>query len=442
EWFNNRLRFAFLPLRERSLRGLFFSDLWGPDEFIADLWRRTAVQSWWAILLLTLPMGIYTVFFAFFGLGMRVVDSLLYLYLFADGDTEDGTFCVDPNGINRSYLGYPDAASSPYLLPWEDGTDKQCVQNNMGVWSHYPDDQQTYAYDFSHNMGDLVLCSRAGVVRAASDTTPSHGAAPAWDWNFIEIMHVIVIPPGAVPPAGVTQAPNVDSPYTGPRPFGAAAPAAAPAGGLVQYRGTTVDIPLNVVFPVYPDGFTPFYRQSAAFPAGTSFAFLDPAQDRGIRGRTFPAGSTFNDGSPIPNNVVFAPDLTGQPAPGDAQVEGTTFIPSARPPPDFVPLIATFGVYGHGQGDFIQRVFAAILAGRTPEGGAGTAYRAADILGEFVRQGQAIMEADDTGMSAYNHLHMHVVGISEELFTIPFVFRDFGQVKAMNYYTSTNTRVV
>ena len=441
EWFNNRLRFAFLPLRERSVRGLFFSDLWGPDEFIADLWRRTAEQSWWEIMLLSVPMFLYTAFFGGIGMGMRVADSLLYLYLFTDGDTEDGTYCLDPNGITRSYPGYPDAATSPYLLPWESGTDKQCVQNNMGIWSHYPDDQQTYAYDFSHNMGDLVLCSRAGVVRAARDSTPSHGAAPTWGWNFIEIIHVIVIPPGGTPLTGVTPGSNVDSPYTGQQMFGSFVPqpidpaTGIPVGGWIPYPGTTVNIPVDVVFPVYPDGFTPPYRQSAAFSVGTSFAFLDPAHDRGIRGRTFSSGSTFNDGppaTPIPNGAVFAPDVTGQPAPGTNHPEGTTFIPSTAAGGNFAPLTATFGVYGHGQGGFIPRVFG------TP----GTAPDHADeILGEFVQQGQAIMEADDTGVSAYNHLHMHVVGVSQTQFTIPFVFRDVGQVKAMNYYTSTNTRV-
>jgi len=526
EWFNNRLRFAFLPLRERSVRGLFFSDLWGPDEFIADLWRRTGEQSWWEILLLSLPMGLYTAFFGGIGMGMRVVDSLLYLYLFTDGDTEDGTYCLDPNGIKRSYPGYPDAATSPYLLPWESGTDKQCVQNNMGIWSHFPKsslidphNNQTYAYDFSHNMGDLVLCSRAGVVRTARDSTPSHGAAPTWGWNFIEIIHVIVILPGTAPPAGVTPHQQVDSPYTGPRPFTDPAPAASPAGGLIQYPETTIDIPLDVVFPVYPDNFSPPYRQSAAFEVGTSFAFLDPAYDRGIRGKTFSAGSTFNDGTTIPNNVVFVPDVTGQPAPRTNHPEGTTFIPSTAASGNFTPLTATFGVYGHGQGGFIPRVFGTpgtalldfveippgvdppfgverdpqvnspytgprpftdpapavppaggliqypgtttdipldVVFPNYPDGprpydqnsakAVGTSFAfirncASEILGEFVQQGQAIMEADDTGRSAYNHLHMHVVGVSQTQFTIPFVFRNVGQVKAMTYYTSTNTKV-
>lgn len=462
EWFDNRLRFAFLPLRERSVRGLFFSDLWGSDEFIADLWRRTAEQSWWEILLLSLPMGLYTAFFGGIGMGQRIVDSLLYLYRFTDGDTNNGTYCMDTTGVKRRFMGYPSKSSSPYLLPWEKGADKQCVQGNMGIWSHFPDSEQTYAYDFSHNMGDLVLCSRAGVVRAARDSTPSHGAAPTWDWNFIEIIHVVVIPPkpDATPvplPQGVSPCQTVFSPFAdkhttnrrthpltgvvngggGTRPFNQSFDPLTLTGPHEDFADGTAITSDFCIFPDYPDGFTdnvPLHV-SAAFPVGTSFAFLDPAHDRGIRGRTFPSGNTFNDGppaTPIPNNAVFAPDVTGQPALKTDYPEGTTFIPSTAAGGHFAPLTATFGVYGHGQEGFIPRVFG------TP----GTAPDHADeILGEFVRQGQAIMEADDTGISAYNHLHMHVVGVSQTTFTIPFIFRGVGQAKAMNYYTSTNERV-
>lgn len=450
----DRLDFWLLPFRERCIKGMLFSDLWGedaqsPDAIFSDFWRAVHNDEypWWRDAL----QGTGVTILMLIGLGQRVADSLLYLYLFTDGDTEDGKYCIDHNGVKRSFLGYPDAATSPYLLPWESGTDKQCVQNNMGIWSHYPDNQQTYAYDFSHNMGDHVLGSRAGVVRAARDTTANYTIAPdRGGWNFVEIIHVIVIPPGESPPSGVTPEANVDSLYTGQQMFGSFVPqpidpaTGIPVGGWIHYPGTTVNIPVEVVFPVYPDGFAPPKRQSAAFPVGTSFAFLDPAHDRGIRGKTFPSGSTFNDGppaTPIPNNVVFAPDVTGQPALGTDHPEGTTFIPSTAAGVNFEPLRVTIAVYGHGQQGFIQRVFATILAGRTPDAGAGAAYGEADILGEFIQQGQAIMEADDTGISAYNHLHTHIVGESETSFSLPFVYRHEGQVKAMTYYTSTNTRV-
>ena len=93
-------------------------------------------------------------------------DSPIYTYLFADGDTDGGTYCADALGAERfSLAGYPAASSSPYMLPAGDDM-KQCVQGNMGVWSHYPDasSQQTYAYDYSHDVGTEILCSRAGVI--------------------------------------------------------------------------------------------------------------------------------------------------------------------------------------------------------------------------------------------------------------------------------------
>ena len=74
-----------------------------------------------------------------------------------------------------SLAGYPAASSSPYMLPW--GNDmKQCVQGNMGVWSHYPDasSQQTYAYDYSHDVGTEILASRAGIITQLRDNQPDN----------------------------------------------------------------------------------------------------------------------------------------------------------------------------------------------------------------------------------------------------------------------------
>ncbi|MBE9548433.1 MAG: hypothetical protein IMF09_03425, partial [Proteobacteria bacterium] len=445
EWFNNRLRFAFLPLRERSVRGLFFSDLWGSDEFIADLWRRTAEQSWWEILLLSLPMGLYTAFFGGIGMGQRIVDSLLYLYMFTDGDTEDGKYCMDTTGVKRRFMGYPGKSSSLYLLPWEKGKNMQCVQGNMGIWSHFPEGRQTYAYDFSHKEGELVLCTRAGLVRNSRDDRPDHNPD---HWNFIQIIHVIEIPPNSdgtpgTVPEGLIRCDEVYSPYNGRRNYADSPPTTPGSGGIQQYSGTSTDIPLDVVFPAYPDGTNPTPRESAARPAGTSYAFINTEQDRAIAGKTFSSGTKYSDkDEEISDDVVFVPNLTGIPATSDAYPKGTTFLPPtpyvppkdgwpAVPARDFEPLLATYGVYGHGLEGFINRVLGSN-----------------DIEGEYIQQGMAVMEAGDTGVSAYNHLHMHVIGIfttngndPHRSFTIPFVYKDEGQVKAMNYYTSTNERM-
>jgi hypothetical protein len=69
-----------------------------------------------------------------------------------------------------------------------------------------------------------------------------------------------------------------------------------------------------------------------------------------------------------------------------------------------------------------------------------------------VLQGQVIMQADDTGRSAYNHLHIHIkpnVGPAGNVpirgqFTIPFVFQDIdgeGVPKSMDFYESNNPLV-
>ena len=77
-----------------------------------------------------------------------------------------------------------------------------------------------------------------------------------------------------------------------------------------------------------------------------------------------------------------------------------------------------------------------------------------------VSQGQPIMRAGDTGRSAYNHLHIHVVPATVTpgvvpivptgmaLYTIPYVYREIsntigpdGVPKALKYYTSQNERV-
>ena len=154
----------------------------------------------------TIAAGTGTVLGFVFALATSIGDSPIYTYLFADGDTDDGTYCADSLGAERfSLAGYPAASSSPYVLPWGDDM-KQCVQGNMGVWSHYPDasSQQTYAYDYSHDVGTEILASRAGIITQIRDNQPDNNPN---NWNFVEVMHLLVNPAGgaaAVPvPAGV-----------------------------------------------------------------------------------------------------------------------------------------------------------------------------------------------------------------------------------------------
>ncbi len=113
----------------------------------------------------------------------------------------------------------------------------------------------------------------------------------------------------------------------------------------------------------------------------------------------------------------------------------------------------TYAVYGHGKKQSIRDAFAA-------KGVAATA-----ILGTKVKQGEVIMQADDTGFSYHSHLHMHVRGgptppatppatpkpiddASLTQYTLPFVFRDaknvFGRdgvLKKLTWYKSDNVKV-
>jgi hypothetical protein len=414
EWFTNNTRFVMLPFRERCVKGLFFSDLWGVSELATSI------------------------FPGLLGLFGRPVDNYLMLYFFTNGNTNDGTYCLDDTGVEREYMGFPELENSTYKLPWTSGREMQCVQNPMGIWSHFPEGKQTYAYDFSHKESEPVMCSRSGIVKLAEDSVPNHDNSVR-GWNYIEIVHIMEIAPGADVPANLIRHPQVFSPYTGKRNFAVAAPS---SGTLQQYADTDTDIPLDVVFPVLPDGSTLVQRASAARPDGTSFAFIDKNQDRAI------AGKTFAD-SP---GLVFAPDITeAEHGTASSYPEGHTFLPPTKikyytggtvhiPARGYEPMIATCCSYGHGMEGFIQRVFSPRLSRPNKT----TPWSAADIVGEFIAQGEQVMEAGDTGVSAYNHLHTHVAGLVENeyegnyLLTIPFLYQAHGVLRAMDFYTSDN----
>jgi murein DD-endopeptidase MepM/ murein hydrolase activator NlpD len=107
----------------------------------------------------------------------------------------------------------------------------------------------------------------------------------------------------------------------------------------------------------------------------------------------------------------------------------------------------TFAVYVHGQQDSIKNAFGLTNAAGDP---------ILPPVGTPVVRGQLIMKADDTGRSAYNHLHIHVEPATVnaagnvtgmEDYTIPFVFgdeeveRDDGVPKSLHSYESDNVKV-
>ncbi|MFQ3568443.1 MAG: hypothetical protein SNJ59_15755 [Aggregatilineales bacterium] len=97
--------------------------------------------------------------------------------------------------------------------------------------------------------------------------------------------------------------------------------------------------------------------------------------------------------------------------------------------------VTTIAVYGHGRQGSVRRLFAEKL-GIDP-----AAITPAMIVNRPVAQGEPIIECGDTGVSAYNHLHMHILPQGGTQLTLPFVFRECGVPKSLDSYASQNTRV-
>lgn len=86
-------------------------------------------------------------------------------YFFCEGDTDGGKY----NPTGDAFDGYPDAATSPYRLPYERGMAKFMGQGNQGFFSHFRQFDgsglpQIYAYDFAHDLRDEILAVRDGTV--------------------------------------------------------------------------------------------------------------------------------------------------------------------------------------------------------------------------------------------------------------------------------------
>lgn len=103
---------------------------------------------------------------------------------------------------------------------------------------------------------------------------------------------------------------------------------------------------------------------------------------------------------------------------------------------DHTGVTTTYAEYGHGRHYGVRHAFAT------------KGIHHSKIKGTQVKQGELIMYAGDTGMSAYNHLHVHVITSTPQTWppvTIPFVYNDVkhkigkdGIPKAFNYYVSEN----
>lgn len=134
---------------------------------------------------------------------------LLQWYTTKEGDTNGGKYNPKPGG---DFAGYPDAATSPYKLPYPRGTSQFVGQANQGMFSHMAFNYlpQVYAYDFAHDFGEDICACRGGTVvdyfdwivddinpDATQQQTAATLAAPDIvagqttidSWNFIMIRH-------------------------------------------------------------------------------------------------------------------------------------------------------------------------------------------------------------------------------------------------------------
>ncbi len=291
---------VLLPLRER------YVEL--PDD-----------STWAGILRGVHGVAVGFVFEAF-------VMHLMYRYLWSNNNTADGTY----SGVDRQDLklpGYPaDATTSPYLLPWAAEGDMQCVQNAMGIWSHFPKNMQAYAIDWSHDEGTEVLCSRGGVITRLKQAAANHGTNSA---NSIEVMSIKFHPPATAIAAGIM--PGVESPTQVFFDNGLSIPAKTlfpPFWDINKKIFQTLpnNLALHPSAAIYPASAT---IPPEALAADTKFQFLDPDHDRALAGKEYPAAAKFADGTtPIPAGVVFAPDIPSPPPTWAPMYrKGTTFAP-------------------------------------------------------------------------------------------------------------------
>jgi hypothetical protein len=195
---------------------------------------------------------------------------------------------------------------------------------------------------------------------------------------------------------------------------------------------------VNPVSQIYAYDFAMPVEEIQAVRPGTVVDFFDWVPDNTQQPTSSPPGAAAPNqtNNQIWNFIAIRHDREngGAPVPGyDRDENGPTL---------------TYAVYGHGRNGSVRQLFATKL------GIPAAAITPANIIGQAVQQGQPIMLAGHTGISAFNHLHLHVVpdwtnrqsspnvsNAGRE--TIPFVFSDVpgdGVCKSTHYYTSGSPR--
>jgi hypothetical protein len=110
---------------------------------------------------------------------------LISLYMDGEGNTDKGRW--NQTG-GAAFAGYPDAATSPYRLPYPKDQESYVPQGNQGFWSHNSRTvQQVYAYDFGLDQDAPILASRPGTVVEFKDDVDDDTSGDGW--NYIVIRH-------------------------------------------------------------------------------------------------------------------------------------------------------------------------------------------------------------------------------------------------------------
>jgi len=208
-----------------------------------------------------------------------------FLFLLDDGSTNDGKRGYTPDGslgTQVTFDGYPDNSASPYLLPFQGSA--ECVQGNHGFWSHNSLNNQVFAYDFSINYDQEVLCMRDGQVFEVVDNVED--GDHSIDGNHIIIKHTTQNPDHDKDVNGVVRTTYARY-YHGKKggiaeAFGGTAPAVGAAvtqGQLIMKANSTGNSAFNHIHvDVQPDDpASPGTRNGYTIP----FVFKD-ADDKGV----------------------------------------------------------------------------------------------------------------------------------------------------------------
>jgi len=98
--------------------------------------------------------------------------------------------CSTPSSPGQSAAcgPWPDAASSPYVLPYLAGTSCLVLQGNCSPGTHMAGTRDGYAYDFQMPIGTTVVAARAGVVGELEESY-ADGNGVVEQANYVLIRH-------------------------------------------------------------------------------------------------------------------------------------------------------------------------------------------------------------------------------------------------------------